>query len=146
MKACLGMGALALCFVVGIVQAGDADKDRKALEGTWKGKGPAGEGVLVVAFSGKNFTFTMQEGNDKLVFKGTYKIDPAKNPKQMDLTVTDGPDANFNGKTALAIYELKGDKLKWCANEPGQEGRPTDFTEKLNDRKVLNITFERQKK
>lgn len=144
MKTRLWMGALALSLAVGIVQAGDADKDRKALEGTWKGA--IDKEVLVVVFSGKSFTFTMQKGNENFVVKGTYKIDPAKNPKQMDLTVTDSPDAKFNGKTALAIYELKGDKLTWCANEPGGEGRPTEFTEKLNDRKLLSITFERQKK
>ena len=27
----------------------------------------------------------------------------------------------------MAIYEIDGDKLKWCAGEPGKGIRPTEF-------------------
>ena len=67
----------------------------------------------------------------------------------MDLTVTGGV-ANraiekYKGKTAKAIYELNGDQLKWCANEPGKDARPTKFgSEEPDD--AINVVFKRKEK
>ncbi|HZY83479.1 MAG TPA: TIGR03067 domain-containing protein [Gemmataceae bacterium] len=53
---------------------------------------------------------------------GTFTVDTAKKPKQMDIKTGDG-------NTLLAIYELDGDALKACYAPPG-EARPTAFTTK----------------
>jgi uncharacterized protein (TIGR03067 family) len=64
----------------------------------------------------------------------------------MDLTITEGENANYLNKTALAIYDVDGDTLKWCANEPGREGRPTAFPAKEGEDKThLYIIFKRAK-
>ena len=115
-----GMGVVLL---TGLAVAGDTNEDEKKLEGTWKAEL---EGKKVeMKFAKDKFTVTFTDGNKDLVFKGTVKIDAAKKPKQMDLTIDEGKD--FNGKTALAIYDLDGDSLKWCVNEPGKDVRPTAF-------------------
>ena len=50
----------------------------------------------------------------------------------------------LNGKTALGIYELDGDTLKWCANEPGGNERPKKFSSEAGT-KYLLVTLKREK-
>ncbi len=57
--------------------------------------------------------------------KGTFKLDPSKKPKAMDLTL----EKKGKKETALFIYELDGDNLKLCWRKPGGK-RPTHFTSK----------------
>ena len=47
------------------------------------------------------------------------KLDPAKKPREMDITYDDGPN---KGKTHHAIYALEGDTLTICRHQqPGRE-------------------------
>ena len=90
----------------------------------------------------------------KLEFKGksasgTFTIDPAKTPKTMDLAITKGSDPEtqkYEGKTAKAIYEVDGGKLKWLANEPGKDERPEAFPKEGERAKGLYLILERDKK
>jgi len=50
----------------------------------------------------------------------------------------------FNGKTAVGIYDLDGDTLKWCTNEPGGTERPKEFSSEA-DNKHLLVTLKREK-
>lgn len=115
-----GIGAL---LIAGLAMGGDAKEDQSKLEGTWV-KEMDGKKFEFKLTKGK-FSITFDENENKATFKGTIKIDPKKKPKEMDLTVTEGE--KFKGETARAIYELKGDTLRWCANEPGKEERPAAF-------------------
>ena len=74
-----------------------------------------------MTFSGDTFVVTLADGT--IPIKGTYKLDPTRNPKTIDWLDTIGEDA---GKTLLAIYSLEGDRLVFCAAHPGLE-RPTQF-------------------
>jgi uncharacterized protein (TIGR03067 family) len=74
-----------------------------------------------VTFSGDTFVVTLADGSTPI--KGTYKVDPTRQPKALDLTDTFGADA---GKTFLAIYAFEGDRFIFCAADAGQ-GRPTEF-------------------
>ena len=74
-----------------------------------------------VTFTGDTFVVTLTDGSTAI--KGTFKLDPTRQPKAVDWTDTFGPDA---GKTFLAIYSLEGDRLVFCAASEGQE-RPTEF-------------------
>ena len=58
----------------------------------------------------------------------------------MDIKGTEGPN---KGKTFLAIYELKDDKLTICYDLSG-EARPTEFKTKP-DTKLFLVTYERKK-
>jgi uncharacterized protein (TIGR03067 family) len=113
---------LGIFLAATVATGGDTKSELAKLQGKWNveldGK------KVDFQFTKDAFTFTI----DGKVFKGTFKIDPSKKPKQMDLTIKEGE--MYVDKTALATYEVDGEKLKWCANEPGKDGRATEFPEK----------------
>jgi uncharacterized protein (TIGR03067 family) len=119
------------------------ENESKALQGTWEAS--KGDEKMKMVIDGKKFTL---EFGGKTV-NGTFTIDPAKKPMAMDMLITEGSDAKtqeYKGKTAKAIYEIDGTKLKWCANEPGKDERPTEFSNDATKQKALCLTFERAKK
>jgi uncharacterized protein (TIGR03067 family) len=144
-----------VCLVIGVgpPAATGADdeavrKDLEALAGTWVP-------VLVEADGQKlgkeelNFTVTYEASgkfsvsqDGKVLYEGTFKIDPSKKPKAIDYKQTS--EGENKGKTALGIYEVEGDKLKVCAM-PGGRDRPTEFTSKPNSR-YYNRIYKREKK
>jgi uncharacterized protein (TIGR03067 family) len=133
-------GLLVVCcfgafIATGLVQAGDAKKDSARLQGTWKASFE--DKKLVLTIKGDQFTFTM--GDEK--YQGTFKLDPSKKPKHIDMTVKKGD--KFVNKTSVGIYELKGNTLKWAANEPGKDQRPDEFRETEG---MLYVVLDRQKK
>jgi uncharacterized protein (TIGR03067 family) len=137
--------------VVFLLAAGDADdevkKELARFEGTWKWvlietekmkipeddlKGPR------MKLVGDKFIVT--ESADA-TFSGTFKVDPSKKPKTIDVTFGDGPD---KGKTLLGIYELEGDTYKVCTDPEGKS-RPTEFKIKPGSGHVLQV-LKREKK
>jgi serpin B len=58
------------------------------------------------------------------VYTGREKLDAARQPKEIDLTMNDGP---YKGKVMRGIYELDGDQHRTCVSIPGKQ-RPTAFT------------------
>jgi uncharacterized protein (TIGR03067 family) len=118
-------------------------KERAALEGKWKivsvetAKGKQDNLVgAIMEFDkdGKNLVF-MHNGESK---KGTFKLNPAGKPKEIDITPT-GED-----KTAEAIYQLTKDKLKICLSPNNGDGRPAEFATKEGKAFIL-IELERAK-
>ena len=122
--------AVVLLLAGGATRGGDAGKDKEKLQGTWtltqvKFKG---EAVRVPADPKMQMIFT----GDKVILKGgfkgndegTYKLDPAKAPRQITLTKKGGgADDTMNG-----IYEINGDTLKLAYSAKGPSGpRPTGF-------------------
>ena len=84
--------------------------------------------------------FTVTEENNA-TFGGTFKVDPSKKPKTIDVTFTDGPE---KGKIALGIYELEGDTYK-VITDPAGKSRPTEFAVKPGSGHVLQV-LKREKK
>jgi RNA polymerase sigma factor (sigma-70 family) len=123
--------------------AEDAGKDDlKKLQGTWR-LVAAEEGGKAVppqnfgrdthwVFDGTKATFT----SGKRVLTGTVTLDPAKDPRWIDLTV--GKDFVLRG-----IYELKGDTLRLSLPPAGAE-RPTEFRTREGTQQAL-ATYERDK-
>ena len=68
----------------------------------------------------KDDTLTVNDGRRNET--GAIKLAAGKKPKTMDLVMKKGD----RSETVPFIYELDGDKLKLCWNEPGKE-RPTTF-------------------
>ena len=127
------------------VQGDDAalKKEHAALEGPWKivslesasGKDEKLEGaVLEFDKDAKSIAFM----KDSLNRKGTYKINPAGKPKEIDLMPGD------DNKRLEGIYEIDKDKLKLCIAEDTNDGRPIEFALKEGKRYVL-IHLERAK-
>jgi len=138
------MKKLLAVLAVGLLLGADAKNDK--LEGTWKAvkavangmeQPDAGEHILV--FAGDNFTITR---NGEMMLKGAFKTDAAKKPKTIDFIVKEGRHA---GDTIVAIYELDGDTLTWCAGEPGTKDRPTEL-KAGEESKRFCVTLKREKK
>ena len=120
-----GLLAVAIAVVVGSFARADATADDwKKLAGTWKVEGATLNGADATAAL-KSAVLTIEEGKYKLFLgntdTGTLAIDPAKKPKAMTITGTDGPN---KGKTIPAIYEIDGDTVKICYTLGGEQGRP----------------------
>ncbi|HVK08319.1 MAG TPA: TIGR03067 domain-containing protein, partial [Gemmataceae bacterium] len=76
----------------------------------------------------------------KEVTRGTSTIDPAKTPRTLDFTATEG---ELKGNRYLGIYELGEKARKMCFAPPGKE-RPTEFASPPGGDHIL-VTFEREK-
>ncbi|MDB5310216.1 MAG: hypothetical protein JWO38_4418 [Gemmataceae bacterium] len=62
-----------------------------------------------VLIKGEELTFlAVNKGGDR---KTTFKLNPAKSPKQIDITSLDGQET---GQTAACIYVLGKDQLTIC--------------------------------
>src|SRR4051812_43766944 len=102
-------------------QSDDAPKkELQALQGTWKvvyseqngERRTDVEEVHKMRLTIKDDKWTLEFHNnvkDKRV--ATLELDPAQQPKAVDFKFSEGLPA---GETAPAIYELKGDNLKFC--------------------------------
>jgi uncharacterized protein (TIGR03067 family) len=142
---------LIILAVALLLAADDADdqvkKELARFEGAWKWVSIEMEKMKLEAdalehprlkLMGDKFTVT-EENNG--TFGGTFKVDPSKKPKTIDVTFTDGPE---KGKTSLGIYELEGDTYKVCVDPEGKS-RPTEFAVKPGSGYVLQI-LKREKK
>ena len=100
-----------------------------AVEGGVQGK-RAGEHRLLI----DRKTFMLTDG-EEVVLKGPFKLDPSKNPIEMDIKFEDG---KMKGKTGLAIYAFDGANLKFCGVEDLYE-RPRDFSSAPGDSRTLLV-------
>jgi RNA polymerase sigma factor (sigma-70 family) len=122
----------------------DAVKDQEKILGTWayvsveaKGEKVPEEvkgAKLIFAAEGK-FTAMNSKGEKK---GGTWKLDPARKPKEITTT-------NDKGKTHRGIYKLDGDTLTICMHQEDGADRPTEFATR-KDTKVVLVVLERQKR
>jgi uncharacterized protein (TIGR03067 family) len=108
---------------VGVAAGGDAKKDLKRFEGTWAIESGTKAGMALPAeevekvrltFAGNKVTQRMGDKEEE----GSFKIDPGKKPRQIDVTM--------KGKTYAGIYAFEKGKLKICITDEGGE-RPTKF-------------------
>jgi RNA polymerase sigma factor (sigma-70 family) len=108
-----------------------AKSDKERLQGRWpalslegangkvEGKGSEADRFKLV-FDGDDYVFEGAFGTMGGDAKGTFKLDPKKTPKEIDLESQQG--------RMVGIYELDGDTLKLCLNKVGVAERPTEFT------------------
>jgi uncharacterized protein (TIGR03067 family) len=141
--------AVVLFLSANLAAQGDAAKELKKFDGTWKivalqkggqviGAGDLPEGMRLV-FGGGKVTVVMPgpDGKDEKRVSA-FKIDPTKKPKHCDVTHEDG---NEKDKTLPGIYEWDGKRLKMCVNDGGNE-RPIAFASPEGSR-VMFFTLER---
>ena len=130
---------LALAFAVAPMVAAQAPRSAApqgdkltgtlaSLQGVWKMTTTNGQDIaaagqdMTVTITGSNY---VQALNGQVVEKGSFKIDEAKKPMTMDITITEGDNA---GKTQFGVFEVKGTTMTGKMGEPGATTRPTDFT------------------
>ena len=140
----LFMIPLMLAFAV-TARGGDT-QDGDSLQGTWLPLTAELSGTpfpdevrksiqLVIDGDG-GYTVTVGDTVDR----GTTRLNPAAQPKELDITGTEGPN---KGRTIRAIYERDGDTLRVCYDLSGTS-RPTEFQSKEGTQLFL-VTYERQK-
>jgi uncharacterized protein (TIGR03067 family) len=139
---------MAVFILVGAADAQDGMKKEMAqLEGQWSMVSGEANGMSMpkeLVQGGKRLAkdgeTTITIGG-QVYLKAKFSINPTKNPKAIDYTMTEGPT---KGKTHLGIYELDGDTIKFCFAAPGND-RPTKFTAKQGSQRTLSV-WKRDKK
>jgi uncharacterized protein (TIGR03067 family) len=119
----------------------DATSDEaKKLEGDWAVTSATRDGKAVDDLPFKQMEVVGEKlatmGRDGAVQVFTFKVDPTKKPKTIDLR----RESVKNGETQLGIYELDGDTLKLVLGRPNADTRPKEFTDKGH----LHIVLKRQ--
>ena len=128
------MRSLGLLTVVVLIAADTRDdaakKDLKKFQGNWQLISAERDGKKTPDEDAKKITLTIQ--GDKFVLRkdavvlseGTMTLDPTKKLKEIDETITTGPN---KGKVFSAIYEIDDEHHKICFAAAGKE-RPTEFS------------------
>jgi uncharacterized protein (TIGR03067 family) len=135
LKLCL----LAGLFLAGIVGCGKHTAEKATVQGRWSGFEAGGTEKITLAFSGNQFTYWDAKTNE--LGSGTFVVNDAAQPKQMDLTFEKIAAPNYVGKVALAIYELQQNELKFAGAEPGTTVRPTNMA---GGEGIRTFTFKRE--
>ena len=142
--------ALIVLSLVFLLAANDAKetavkKDLQKLQGTWTVVSMEMDGKLMSADARQKIKLTLHGEN--YVFKnggggnaGLYKLDPTKDPKELDIVVAGGAE---NGKVYLVIYKIEGNTMTQCM-ELSNKNRPREFTGKAGSGCALEI-WQRQK-
>jgi RNA polymerase sigma factor (sigma-70 family) len=133
---------------------GKPKEDKAPLQGAWDviahdtlGR-PASKEFLARkhqwVFAGAKLTLRDKDG---VAREGTFRIDPEKKPKVLDVTFQGGLPAGARAlvpaeEAQEGIYELEGDTLKVCYGYPGK-GRPTEFASKADPPTGL-VVFRRE--
>jgi uncharacterized protein (TIGR03067 family) len=135
------MFASALLMVAADDPKDAVKKEYDKFEGTWKMESFTVDGKPTpietfaefrMTLKGENFTTVTAEGKTN----GTYKIDPSKSPKTIDITFTGG---QLDGLTMLGVYELDGDTYKVCLPAGGGKERPKELASKPGSGLVLEV-------
>ncbi len=135
------MKRMLLVLMVGLVMGADEKKEQDELKGTWNITAFETGGNTPPDIKG-TFTFTGGDLKIKLADRdhvGTFKLDGSKQPKEIDVTPGDGPEA---GKVMKGIYAISKDELK-LALARAEKDRPKSF-EKPHEM-VTVITLKKDK-
>lgn len=106
------------------------EQEMEAIQGVWQATGvydddgcslpilPGDPAAFSLTFSGDTMTAAGRRGS----VTASFQLDPTTRPKQLDAWRTvSGTPLQF-----LGIYELSGDRLRFCLAGPGNE-RPASF-------------------
>lgn len=109
--------------------ADETAKDIQAGQGVWTYETQVVDGKETPAAQAKALTVTIEgdkytvRRDGQLVQAGTYKLDPSKSPRAIDMTVVEGP---AKGTVMPGIYQFDGDVMRVCFDATGRK-RPTEF-------------------
>ena len=126
----LTIAAVGLLLAAAAPKEDDAKKELEKWQGTWTLVGAEEKGEKLsddklkqtpVTLTIKDDKFTIKIGDQSL--EGTFKIDPAKKPKEYEAKATT-PDGKV--EESKGIYEIEGDTLKVCFTSADKE-RPKEF-------------------
>lgn len=124
-----------------------AKKDLELFQGNWSLISAEYDGKKTPAADVKKIKLAIQ-GNKFILYKdaaaiseGTFALDPAKKPKEVNETITAGPN---KGKVFLAIYEIDDKHHRICFAAAGKK-RPTAFSAEPGSGQLLQF-WKREKR
>lgn len=124
----------------------DVKKELDPLQGNWvavslerDGKSLPEDQLKVLTRTVKGDQYAITRSGES-VGKGTFKVDPTKMPKAIDITRDEAKDG-----VILGIYKLEGDKYTICYSAPGSKVRPKEFAAKDGSGNTLAV-WKRDKK
>lgn len=128
---CPALLILPLAFLIAMVSQGDVAKnDLAKFQGNWRllaaerdGKKMAPDEVMKIRLTIQGDRFVLRK-DLVVISEGTFKLDPTRKPKEIDETITFGPN---KGKVFQAIYDITDEEHRICFAAAGQE-RPRSFT------------------
>ena len=150
MQAFRSLAVVAVLCLGGPLLADDKknEADLKAMVGNWRvekaelGGKDITEALKVLKFNiREGDKYTAEHGNEK--DDGTFTVDAAKVPKELDVKPTGGP---ARGKTVKGIYKFDGDTLTICYEHDAEKGKRPEKFESKADTTLLLITYKRDKK
>lgn len=130
-----------LALVAGVPSDDTVKEEMAKFEGTWQltsriieGKPMANDKLADQTISVKGEQYIFHVGG--ITAELTFKVDPTKDPKTIDITYTKG---TYKGRTLQGIYKIEGDTLTMCRAIEPDEKRPTDFTAKEGSGRTLLV-------
>ncbi len=118
--------------VAAAVQAEDGGAgERQKLQGTWFAVLAYRNGQDADYFNGNRLSFdgdrfAIRNDDGDLLFQGTYRVNPAAEPAQIDFQHEGN---KLEGSNWQGIYMLTGNTLRICDNAPNpQADRPRQFS------------------
>ena len=136
---------LSLAATVAAPIGKDAKKDPPSIVGEWAAEGAVSRGRPDNPPPGTTWEFTadgksiLKIGGKGETVDGTYKLDPKKDPPEIDIT----PGIKNMG-TMQGVYKVEGDTLTLCLSD-GEEERPKALDAPAGTKRIL-ITLKRMKK
>ena len=125
------MRVLAIALAACVLNAApdDVKKAMQLLEGNWSMISGEADGFPLPPDLVKNAKRVVRDAvttvhiGGQLFMKAKFTVDTSQKPKSIDYLMLDGPT---KGKKQLGIFELNGERVKFCFSAPGRE-RPTEF-------------------
>lgn len=142
---------IGMALVAGLVLAAapaPVPKDMELLQGTWRadsaefdGKSQEINGPIALVITKDTLVLQIGESSN---MSGKFIVDPFKNPKTIDLFITEATIEDSKGKRT-GIYEVTKDRLTWCTQMNRLEGdRPKTFRTKKDSNNIL-LKFKKEK-
>jgi uncharacterized protein (TIGR03067 family) len=134
-------------LLVASVSDDAAKKDLAKFQGSWNLISAERDGKKTPQEEAKKITLTIQANqfvlrkDSVIISEGSLTLDPTKTPKEIDESITTGPN---KGKTFLAIYEIDDKHHKICFAAAGKE-RPTAFSSIPGSGQLLQV-WKRERK
>lgn len=127
------LAVLSFVFLMGADAGNDGavKKELEKFQGVWTVESMELDGKplpedkrkkIKLTIKGEDFSFDNGDGAEP----GQYKIDPTKDPKELNIVITQGED---RGKIYLVIYKFEDGKMIQCM-ELSNKNRPKTFTGK----------------
>ena len=144
---CFGLIASLVSVLAAAASSDDAvSKDLQMFHGNWSlisverdGKKTPPEELATTKLAIQANKFVLRR-NSAIVSEGTFTLDPARKPKEIEETITAGPN---RGKVFKGIYEIEETHHTVCFGAAGRE-RPAEFSSKPGSGRVLQV-WKRQK-